>query len=120
MMGVIVALAVAGANLGHAGLRTPFTCPRASVLCIEQYGHNYQVCGELPDAAGAAEIFPLCPDIGAMVCAPCALGGAQATKARCQATFGETCSFFITQDRDWSQTGGFHLSPPFDWWDQPN
>lgn len=116
----MLALVMAGASAGHAGVKSPFNCPRASVLCIEKYGTNYQVCGELPDATGVAEIFPLCPDVGALVCAPCALGGAQGTKARCREAFGESCSYFVTQDRDWSRTGGFQLSPPFDWWDQPN
>ena len=87
-------------------LVAPDLCPKAEILCLQRLGYNWQKCGTLSGAGGAAEQVPLCPAADGYACVPCAFGSVAETRARCQASFGPDCSHFTEHNAYWQGEWG--------------
>ena len=57
---LIAVSALLAMTLGGAA-RADLACPsRATVLCLERVGYNYQICGLLPGVDDRPQDFPTC------------------------------------------------------------
>ncbi len=101
ILSLAAALAASVSTAGFADQRT-MTCPKATVLCLERVGYNYQICGSLQGEADRAQEFPTCFDSGRVACAPCWFG-ADGTIDRCRQAYGPRCGYFTLERNSWDE-----------------